>query len=609
MKVYRYILQSGERIFDFFLNFVSIYLGYYAVHLWSMREWNVDGTALVFETVLVCLASVFLYSYHNVYEPMRTKKIYFFLGRILFVNAELAAALSLIAFWLRRENDSEFYVIRWILFSAAVSAVVVMTKKITMMTVLHGLRSNQKNIKYILVMTDSQEMVDGYLEEIHRNPQYGYSVIGYIGNLNVVGLPHLGTTADLDHVLKEFRPDEVVMAFDTVRKKVISKYISICDDNCIKVLFVPSVCGYFKAQRQISQVGNLPLIDIRSNPLDNLSNQMMKRAMDVVLSLILIILTSPLMLITAIGVKLSSPGPILFKQRRVGKDNREFTIYKFRSMKVNPEQQTGWSNENDDRKTRFGTFIRKFALDELPQFYNVLIGDMSLVGPRPEVPFYVEKFRKEIPLYMLKHTLRPGITGLAQIKGLRGDTSIQARIEEDINYIENWSFWGDIRILLLTPFHAINRHEKYVEREERDAERLQALEKRTYVRGHASIIPLDEPEIPAQPVDKNSDEKKSVAESEPVQVLGEKPIAQKNDSDTVCSSDDSSVSEDDAIRTPNAETLIPAEETPAEATVTDRFVTAANPSIAATEGFHPTESVNSLGEKISVQEADEHDEA
>ena len=136
-------------------------------------------------------------------------------------------------------------------------------------------------------------------------------------------------------------------------------------------------------------------------------------------------------------------------------------MYKFRSMRVNDSEKTGWSHDGDPRKTRFGAFIRKFALDELPQFFNVLKGDMSLVGPRPEVPFYVEKFKKEIPLYMLKHTLRPGITGLAQIKGLRGDTSIADRIEEDINYIEHWSFWNDLRILLLTPFKAVNRRERY----------------------------------------------------------------------------------------------------------------------------------------------------
>ena len=215
-------------------------------------------------------------------------------------------------------------------------------------------------------------------------------------------------------------------------------------------------------------VGNLPMVDIRSTPFDNVFNRFLKRTLDIVVASIMIVLTSPLMLFTAIGVKLSSPGPILFRQTRVGRQNEEFTIYKFRSMRVNDSQQTGWSTDYDPRKTRFGTFIRKVALDELPQLFNVLKGDMSLVGPRPEVPFYVEKFKKEIPLYMLKHISRPGITGLAQIKGLRGDTSIEARIEEDINYIENWTFWTDIRILFLTPFRMINRHEKYAAREKHE---------------------------------------------------------------------------------------------------------------------------------------------
>ncbi|MBQ3640028.1 MAG: sugar transferase, partial [Clostridia bacterium] len=312
----------------------------------------------------------------------------------------------------------------------------------------------------------------------------------------------------------------------------------------------------------------------------------------------------------AIGVKLSSPGPILFKQRRVGKDNREFTMYKFRSMKVNTDQQTGWSNENDDRKTRFGAFIRKFALDELPQFYNVLIGDMSLVGPRPEVPFYVEKFRREIPLYMLKHTLRPGITGLAQIKGLRGDTSIQARIEEDINYIENWTFWGDIRILLLTPFHAINRHEKYVEREAQDAKRLQALEKRTYVRNYAAqpaetteeasqTTPAKElPSVPEDIPTVVSPRGEAVVEKSSVEEEKKEPENELTDGDDF---------EEKIVRTPNAEKLIPAEETPAEEAVTDLFVTAAaDAAPIATEGFQPKDPVNSLGEKTSASEDNGH---
>lgn len=495
MKDYHYLFKSLERITDCILNFFAIYLSYYGISLIYRPEFRLPEGEMLFYGMVGALATVFLYSYHNVYQPMRTRRIWFFLARIFAVDLEVTVFFCAVVALLPSENTN--LVLLWIVLSALLSMLIIMAKKISLMTILHNLRSNRKNIKHILVVTDSQEMVDNYMEEIRKNPQFGYSVIGYIGNLNVVGLPHLGTTADLDHILKEFRPDEVVMAFDTVRKKVITKYIDICNDNCCKVMFVPAICGYFKAPRQVTVVGNLPLIDIRSNPLDTLSNRVVKRLTDIVISSLLIVLTSPLMLFTAIGVRVSSPGPILFCQKRVGRNNREFVMYKFRSMTVNNTQETGWSNENDSRKTRFGAFIRKFALDELPQFINVLKGDMSLVGPRPEVPFYVEKFKKEVPLYMLKHTLRPGITGLAQIKGLRGDTSIQARIEEDINYIENWTFWGDIRILLLTPFHAINRHEKYVEKEEAYAKREAEMRSRIYIKG-SMIAPDPDPLPPTE---------------------------------------------------------------------------------------------------------------
>ena len=388
------------------------------------------------------------------------------------VNMEVLS-LSVATVLLLR-GDEVYPSVIWLTLCAFTSLLFMISKKIVMMSFLYNMRLKKRNVKHVLLVTDSQEMADAYMEEILSNPHFGYSVIGYVGNLNVIGLPHLGTTGDLDRLLKEYRPDEVVLAFDTVRKKLITKYIAICNNNCAKILVVPAICGYFRSPRQVTELGNLPLIDIRSTPLDNVSNQVAKRLVDIVGSLVLIILTSPLMLFTAIGVKLSSPGPILFKQTRVGKNNREFTIYKFRSMRVNNEQQTGWSTENDPRKTKFGAFIRKVALDELPQFFNVLLGDMSLVGPRPEVPFYVEKFKKEVPLYMVKHTVRPGITGLAQIKGLRGDTSIQARIDEDISYIENWTFWGDVRILLMTPFCAFNRHEKYAAQDEKELKKQAA---------------------------------------------------------------------------------------------------------------------------------------
>ena len=475
-KSYRYLLSSLDKIVDFILNFLVSYLCLWIAKFLYPADITVNSARAFFMISVICLVVSFLYNYYNVYLPMRTRKPFFFIGRMFLVNLEvfgISAAVVLLLPTLPIRSS-----ITWLGLSAGIGFIVMCAKKLAMMSVLHSLRSNQRNIKHILLVTDSQEMADAYMEEILDNPQFGYSVIGYVGNLNVIGLPHLGTTGDLDRILKEYRPDEVVLAFDTVRKKLITKYITICNNNCAKILVVPAICGYFRSPRQVTELGNLPLIDIRSTPLDSTSNQIAKRLMDIVGSLILIAITSPLMLFTAIGVRVSSPGPILFKQIRVGKNNREFTMYKFRSMRVNDSEQTGWSTENDPRKTRFGAFIRKFALDELPQFFNVLKGDMSLVGPRPEVPFYVEKFKKEVPLYMLKHTLRPGITGQAQIKGLRGDTSIQARIDEDINYIENWTFWSDIRILLLTPFCAINRHEKYAANDEKEKVKQEARARR-----------------------------------------------------------------------------------------------------------------------------------
>ncbi len=478
-KDYRFLISSMDKLLDYALNFGVVYFCYLITRFLYPTFFTLTVMKAFLLAALFCLITSFLYNYYNVYVPMRTRKPIYFLGLIFLVTLEVSAiAVLLILF---KDNIPSRPYIAWLVMSAVASLFIMYTKKLVMLSVLHNLRTNKRNIKHILLVTDSQEMADAYMEEILSNPQFGYSVIGYVGNLNVIGLSHLGTTKDLDRILKEYRPDEVVLAFDTVRKKLLTKYIAVCNNNCAKILVVPAICGYFRSPRQVTEIGNLPLIDIRRTPLDSASNRITKRFVDIVGSLILIVVTSPLMLFAAIGVRLSSPGPILFRQTRVGRNNRNFTMYKFRSMRVNDSQQTGWSTENDPRKTKFGNFIRKVAIDELPQFFNVLKGDMSLVGPRPEVPFYVEKFKKEIPLYMIKHSVRPGITGLAQIKGLRGDTSIQARIDEDINYIENWTFWGDIRIMLLTPFCAFNRHEKYAAQDEREKKKQAAKGERPIV--------------------------------------------------------------------------------------------------------------------------------
>ncbi|MBQ5834156.1 MAG: exopolysaccharide biosynthesis polyprenyl glycosylphosphotransferase [Clostridia bacterium] len=456
------VFSALDRLLDYCINFAI-----YSAVLRSLQFENLapgapDEAKAFFLIALFCVSTSFFYHAYDVYARMRTRGWFFFASRILAVNAGILFGIILLSFLFGR-NDADFENdILWAFRSNLLSALILSVKKGAMILLLRNLRQSRKSIKRVLLVTDSEEMANAYLDEVLVNRHFGYEVIGYVGNLSIKGLLHLGTTGELDTILQIHRPEEVVMGFETVRKRRITKYVSICNDHCIKVFFLPSVCGYFKSPRQIHVIGNLPLIDVRSNPLENsITNRFLKRSLDIFGASLLLFLTSPVMLFTAVGVALSSPGPILFRQTRIGKDSRPFTMYKFRSMRINQSEQTGWSHENDDRRTCFGAFIRRFALDELPQFWNVLKGDMSLVGPRPEVPYYVEIFRKRIPLYMLKHTLRPGITGLAQIKGLRGDTSIPARIEADIHYIENWSLREDLRILLITPFRAFNRNEHY----------------------------------------------------------------------------------------------------------------------------------------------------
>ncbi len=457
MKAYHSLLRLAEKIFDIGVNLFALYLGYLAARLQYPEILQADANKLMLATAAIALLTVFIYSYIGLYRPMRSEKNAFYIGRIITVNFTVLCLY--VVFAVIFLADYQFYFF-WAMTAFLVNTVLSVIKKSIMMAILHRIRSSKRNIKYVLLLTDSQEMADEYMREIHMNPNFGYHVVGYVGNTAIEGLKHLGTTGELDALLRKIQPDEVVMAFETVRRATITKYVSICNDNCVKVLAVPAICGIFKSQRQVKHLGMLPMIDIRSNPLDHTAARVMKRATDIVISLFLILLSSPLMIAAAIGVKLSSPGPILFKQERVGQNNRVFTIYKFRSMRVNDEESSGWTTDHDPRKTRFGNFIRKYSIDELPQFFNVLKGDMSIVGPRPEMTFYVEKFRKTIPLYMLKHSVRPGITGLAQIHGLRGDTSIERRIEEDIYYIEHWTWFSDIKIILLTPFKAFNKHEK-----------------------------------------------------------------------------------------------------------------------------------------------------
>ena len=403
--------------------------------------------------VVAAALTLLVFAVAGLYESFRAGRFHVEAGRVAVLELLVALIVMAAMFVLRLGETS-----RWsVAFFYAVATLLLVGKRGALRMILRRYRAMGYNQKRVLLVGHG-ESAETYLERVTSDKRLGYQVVGYVADQSGWdALPYCGTYAQLEEVFQREQPDEVVVALPTEEGQWIGKIINACEKDGTKLSVVPSYVKYMPSNPQFDSVDGLPLINLRRIPLDNLGNAFFKRAVDVVCSLLLIVLTSPLMLIAAIGVKLSSPGPIIFKQERVGKDKKPFYMYKFRSMKVNSSQNTGWSKNVDDRKTWFGSLIRKCSVDELPQFFNVLKGDMSLIGPRPELPFFVEQFKEEIPRYMVKHQVRPGITGWAQVNGFRGDTSITKRIEFDLYYIENWSPAFDLRILLMTAFCMFNK--------------------------------------------------------------------------------------------------------------------------------------------------------
>ena len=328
-------------------------------------------------------------------------------------------------------------------------------QRVAIRVLMRSIRRNGYNKKYT-VFVGYSEGTDKFNNLILSNKHWGYNVLGIFqdGEKKTKDLEFLGTIDKLEDYLEKNRDvDEIIITLEMKEYDKLKGIIAVCEKLGVRAQIIPSYSKYLPAKPYIEEIGGVPLINMRYIPLDNVLNKFMKRSLDIIGSLFCIIIFSPIMIITAILIKLTSKGDVIFKQERIGLNRKPFTMYKFRSMKMqDPEKEKeGWTVKNDSRKTKIGTIIRKTSIDEMPQFFNVLFGDMSLVGPRPERPQYVEKFKEEIPKYMVKHQVRPGITGWAQIQGWRGDTSIEKRIECDIYYIENWSLLFDIKILLLTP--------------------------------------------------------------------------------------------------------------------------------------------------------------
>ena len=333
--------------------------------------------------------------------------------------------------------------------------------------ILHLFRKKGYNQKHILLVGYSRA-AEAYIDRIIANPQWGYTVRGILDD-NVPrgavykGVKVMGSIDNLLYILPENKLDEIAVTLSLQDYDRLEEIVNLCEKSGVHTKFIPDYNSLIPGKPYTEDLGGLPVINIRYVPLSNTVNAVMKRTVDIVGSFVGLVVTSPLLLVVAIAIRATSKGPVFFSQERIGQHNRPFKMYKFRTMYVQDvkEEKKGWTTKDDPRVTKVGRFLRRTSIDELPQLFNILVGDMSLVGPRPERPQYVEKFKEEIPRYMVKHQVRPGLTGWAQINGYRGDTSIRKRIEYDIYYIENWSLEFDIKIMFLTIFKGFINENAY----------------------------------------------------------------------------------------------------------------------------------------------------
>jgi exopolysaccharide biosynthesis polyprenyl glycosylphosphotransferase len=392
----------------------------------------------------------FLYKfYHRRHAATLLDEIYRIFGA---VTVATLLTLAVAAFLPR---DSIQYQRSLIVLTWAASLVTITLGRLAHDRFHHWLQRRGMGVERVLIV-GTGEVGHMILQKLQHTPGLGYQVVGFASNNGgppqVMGLPVLGSVDDIPEVIEAQKIDEVIIGLPEAAHEELVGIVSQCEREKVSIRVFPDVFQIMASEVSISDLAGLPLLTIRDVALRGWKLTL-KRIVDVWVSSIILVLTSPLMVLTALAIKLDSPGPVFFLQERMGLDAKPFRMLKFRSMRQDAEANgPGWTTKDDPRRTRIGKLIRRTSVDEFPQFINVLTGDMSLVGPRPEQPAYVEEFRQSIPRYMERHREKAGITGWAQINGLRGDTSIAERTKYDLWYIENWSLWLDFKILLRTSF-------------------------------------------------------------------------------------------------------------------------------------------------------------
>lgn len=448
-------LNRLQVFLDLIIILVSFSIAYY------IRFYQLDDAihSLTFEQnlrpiLLSMPLHLIFYNLFDIYSTRRTKPLHIEVSAIIKTNA-LSGILIMVGLFIfkivdySRKSLGLFFVINTIL---------TICTRLIIRIILKKYRRKGYNLKHCLVIgtTDSSAL---FIDKVKKNKHWGYSIVGIITSepnhhKKFKGHPVIGSTTDLEKILSAKAIDIVIVGDSGTDLAELGRILQLCEKSGVKTQIIPYYHKYIPAKPYMDDLDGLPVIDVRHVPLDNVFKNFFKRSFDIIFALAAITFTSPVLLFAALMTKLSSPGPIIYKQERVGLNRQNFNMYKFRSMRIQTteEEKDKWTTQHDPRKTKWGAFMRRTSIDELPQFFNVLRGDMSVVGPRPERPYFVEQFKETIPRYMIKHQVRPGITGWAQVSGYRGDTSIKKRIEHDLYYIENWTFSFDLKIIILTIF-------------------------------------------------------------------------------------------------------------------------------------------------------------
>jgi putative colanic acid biosysnthesis UDP-glucose lipid carrier transferase len=448
LKEYSHIIDIINKLLDILFIYASGLISF------NLKFGSEDSLTSYYWIFLIAGLFLFLYSFRrfNLYKSWRGISIFTEVRLVIIACTIPFIILITGSFLLKISNKiSREWLIEWYLLSLFIIIIFRLLLRITIRR-YRKLGFNKRNI-CLISYGDSGNYI---FNLIKNKPEFGFDIIGVFSNLEkpFPGCSRQGTIKDSIAWLKNETIDQIWIATPVDKISLLKNYLNELKYKTIDIKYIPDLKSLNLINHSITELGSIPIVNLSVSPMGEGFNRIIKRLEDIIFGMTILLLISPIILVVAAIIKITSPGSVFYRQTRVGFNNKPFTILKFRSMPINVEKSTGavWATSGENRATKFGSFLRKTSLDELPQFINVVKGNMSIVGPRPERPEFVEQFKKEIPSYMKKHMVKAGITGWAQINGWRGNTDLKKRIEHDIYYIENWSILFDIKIILLTIF-------------------------------------------------------------------------------------------------------------------------------------------------------------